>query len=123
MAPLSRYSGRGAGGEGTERQETPLSQVLLPRGKFTVRTGESSMTADNFVSTLEALMSRTPFKPFTIELHGGSRLEFDHRLAAAVWPEGKAIFASPGGVPIYFDNESVVQIIDAPARDAPANMK
>ena len=78
------------------------------------------MTAETLVSTLENLMSRTPFKPFTVELHGGSRLEFDHRLVVALWREGKAIFASPGGVPVYFDNESVVQIFDAPASDAPA---
>jgi hypothetical protein len=79
-----------------------------------------NMSPDTFLQTLEALMSRHPFTPITIELHGGKRFEIDHP-RATVWREGqgKAIFLSPGGVPIYFDNESVSQIIDAPAHVAP----
>ena len=76
------------------------------------------MNVENFESLLETLMSRKPFRVFTIELHNGNRFEIDHP-RATVWREGKAIFISPGGVPIYFDNEGVVQIIDVPANEAP----
>ena len=76
------------------------------------------MTAENFEGFLEAFVSRRPFKVFTVELHNGNRFEVDHP-RAILWRDGFAIFASPGRVPIYFDHEGVVQIIDAPARDAP----
>jgi hypothetical protein len=76
------------------------------------------MTADNFGDALEALMSRQPFKPFTIELQTGKRFEIDHP-RATVWREGKAVFVAPGGVLIFFDNENVTQIIDSPAHSAP----
>ena len=77
------------------------------------------MTPENFDSLLASMISRRPFKPFTIELHGGTRFEIDH-FGATSWRGGKAVFTSPGGVMIWFDNESVVQVIDAPASDAPA---
>ena len=64
------------------------------------------------------MLLRRPFTPITIELHGGTRFEIDHPLGT-VLREAKAIFLLPGGVPIYFDNESVNQIIDSPAHAAP----
>ena len=75
------------------------------------------MTVENFEGFSEALVSRKPFKVFTVELHNGNRFEVDHP-RAIVWRDGYAIFAAPGRVPIYLDHESVVQIIDAPASDA-----
>jgi hypothetical protein len=75
------------------------------------------MTPDNFEEVLEALVSRKPFKPFTIELNTGARFEIDH--PRAVWREGVAIFFGPGFVPVYFDHDSVTQIIDSPAHAAP----
>ena len=75
------------------------------------------MAPENFDSLLETMVSRRPFRPFTIELHGGDRFEIDH-MGATSWRDGKAMFTSPGGVMIYFNNESVVQIFDAPASDA-----
>jgi hypothetical protein len=77
------------------------------------------MTAENLEVSLEAFVSRKPFKVFTVELHNGNRFEVDHP-RAILWRDGYAIFAAPGHVTIYFDHESVVQIIDAPASDAPA---
>ena len=73
------------------------------------------MTEEAFVSGLKTLMLRAPFTPFVIELHNGRRLEVDHQLAVALSPEGLAIFNGPGPMPIYFDRESVVGFIDAPA--------
>lgn len=76
------------------------------------------MTAEFFQATLEVMLLRRPFKPITIELHGGTRFEIDTSLATTL-RDGKAIFLSPGSVPIYFDNESVSNIIDSPAHAAP----
>ncbi len=72
------------------------------------------MTVDNFEGILTTLMDRKPFRVFTIELHGGTRFEIDHP-RVAIWRNGVAIFISLGGAPIWFDNESVSQIIEAPA--------
>jgi hypothetical protein len=58
-------------------------------------------------------------KVFAVELHNGSRFEVDHP-RAILWRDGYAIFAAPGRISIYFDHEGVVQIIDAPASQAPA---
>ena len=76
------------------------------------------MTAENFEGFLEDFVSRKPFKVFTVALHNGSRFEVDHP-RAILWRDGYAIFAAPGHIPIYFDHEGVVQIIDAPASEAP----
>ncbi len=82
------------------------------------------MTAENFASVLEGLRRLQPFRMFTVELHGGRRFEVDHP-AALVVRDGVAVFLAPGGVPIWFDHESVNQIIGAAAgtqldeRDAP----
>ena len=73
------------------------------------------MTRENFEQTLETLMSRQPFMPFVVELHGGERFEIDHPHAMA-WGEGQAAaFIGPGGMLRIFDNESVLQFINAPA--------
>ncbi len=76
------------------------------------------MTADNFTTTLEGLKQLKPFRMFTVELHGGKRFEVDHP-GALVVRDGVAVFLAPGGVPIWFDHDSVNQIIDAPASSAP----
>ncbi|WP_088257688.1 hypothetical protein [Fimbriiglobus ruber] len=68
------------------------------------------MTADNFASTLSGLQRLNPFRVFTVELNGGRRFEVDHP-GALVVRDGVAVFLAPGGVPIWFDHESVNQII------------
>ena len=72
------------------------------------------MTAENFDQVLIALNQRTPFQVFTVELHGGQRFEIDHPRAMVV-RDGVAVFLAPGGVPIWFDHDSVNQIIGASA--------
>lgn len=72
------------------------------------------MTAENFTSVLEGLRTRQPFTVFTVELHGGRRFEVDHA-GALVVRDGVAVFIALGGVPIWFDHESVNQILGAPA--------
>jgi hypothetical protein len=68
------------------------------------------MTADHFEQLFDALNTRTPFHPFTVELIGGSRFEVDHPRAMVV-RDGVAVFLKPGGIPVWFDQESVNQII------------
>jgi hypothetical protein len=72
------------------------------------------MTADHFHSVLEGLRGRQPFRLFTVVLHGGRRFEVDDPWAL-IFRDGVAVFLAPGGVPIWFDHDSVNQIIDAPA--------
>ncbi len=63
---------------------------------------------------LQTLSQRQPFRVFTVELQGGHRFEVDHPRAMVV-RDGVAVFIAPGGVLIWFDHESVNQIIGAPA--------
>ncbi len=72
------------------------------------------MTADNFTNVMDGLRQRQPFSVLTVELHGGRRFEIDHP-GALVVRDGVAVFLAPGGVPIWFDHDSVNQIIAAPA--------
>jgi hypothetical protein len=46
-----------------------------------------------------------------VELIGGERFEIDHA-RATVMRNGIAIFLSPGGTPVYFDHDSVLQFVD-----------
>ena len=72
------------------------------------------MTADYFDGTITALIERVPFHIFTVELNTGQKIEIDHSHALVV-REGNAVFLAPGGVPHWFDHESVNQIIAAPS--------
>ena len=72
------------------------------------------MTADSFTNILDGLKQLQPFRMFTVELNGGRRFEVDYP-GALVIRDGVAVFLAPGGVPIWFDHESVNQVIGAPA--------
>ena len=76
------------------------------------------MTADNFTNVLDGLQQLQPFRVFTVELQGGQRFEVDHPTALVV-RDGVAVFLAPDGVPVWFDRESVNQIIGTPANSAP----
>jgi hypothetical protein len=71
------------------------------------------MTAESFDQVLEGLRLVHPFRVFTVELNGGHRFEVDHA-GALVVRDGVAVFLTPGGIPIWFDHESVNQIVGAP---------
>lgn len=75
------------------------------------------MTAENFQKVLVAMIRRRPFRPFTVELNTGVRIEIDHPEATVI-REGVAIFIGPGFTPVDFDHGSVTQIIDSPAHAA-----
>ncbi|MGI8982508.1 MAG: hypothetical protein ACR2FY_25020 [Pirellulaceae bacterium] len=72
------------------------------------------MTTENFDHVLEALRELRPFRVFTVELNGGKRFEVDHP-GALVVRDGVAVFLALGGIPVWFDHESVNQIIGVPA--------
>jgi hypothetical protein len=75
------------------------------------------MTAENFEQVLTGLRQVQPFRVFTVELHGGRRFEVDHP-GALVVRDGVAVFIAPGGIPIWFDHESVTQFVGASADTA-----
>ena len=72
------------------------------------------MTAENFDALLLTLVRRQPYQVFTVELNGGDRFEIDHP-GALVVRDGVAVFLAPGGIPKWFDHDSVNQIIGAEA--------
>ncbi len=75
------------------------------------------MTRDNFQQLLEAPFTIVPFRPFMVELVGGRRFEVDHA-RALVHRDGVAVFIAPGGIPIWFDHESVVAIVGDTAQSS-----
>lgn len=72
------------------------------------------MTADNFDRVFTELRDDQPFQIFTVELNGGRRFEIDHPHALII-RDGVAVFLAPGGTPIFFDHDSVNQVIRARA--------
>lgn len=72
------------------------------------------MTAENFDKVLDGLRQNQPFQVFTVELHGGRRFEVDHP-GAMVVRDGVAVFLAPGGMPIWFDHDSMLRIVGAGA--------
>ncbi len=72
------------------------------------------MTAESFEQVLEGLRQIRPFRVFTVELNGGYRFEVDHP-GAMIVRDGVAVFLAPGGAPVWFDHQSVNQIVGAPA--------
>lgn len=68
------------------------------------------MDRETFNATIRGFKHRAPFRPFTVSLVNGERLEIDHPDALVV-REGVAVFVGPGGVPSLFDHEGVAQVI------------
>ncbi len=67
------------------------------------------MTADNFDRVLTELCNLQPFHVFTVELLNGRRFEVDHARAMVI-RDGVAVFMAPGGIPVWFDHDSVLRI-------------
>ena len=81
------------------------------------------MTAEHFEEAIGELMALRPFKPFTLELNTGQRIEIDSP-GALLWNQtDSTIFRSPGGPLVIFDHDSVNQIINSPAHSAPGRGK
>ena len=58
------------------------------------------MDRETFDATIRTFENRTPFRPFTISLVNGERLEVDHPDTIIV-REGLGLFAGPGRDPRY----------------------
>lgn len=76
------------------------------------------MSADHFEIIMGLLRGRRPFRTFTVRLKSGERFEIDHPRAIRLVGSFGA-FAAPGSIAIYFDHDSVSDIVDAPAGDIP----
>jgi len=68
------------------------------------------MNRDAFTETIRAFKNRLPLRPFTVATMNGNRHEIDFSDALAV-REGIAVYVGPGKVPVFFDHESVSEII------------
>jgi hypothetical protein len=68
------------------------------------------MDRETFDATIRTFKHRAPFRPFTVSLVNGERLEVDHPDAVVV-RDGVAIFVGPGRIPSIFDHEGVAQVI------------
>jgi hypothetical protein len=69
------------------------------------------MVADSFAHALRAFARRKPFKPFTVELISGDRIEVEH-LEALVFRGAVAVYFSPKNEITIFDHEGVAQLTD-----------
>jgi hypothetical protein len=71
------------------------------------------MTEEHFTAALDQLWQRQPWRPFTVELVGGRRYEIDSPQALGTRAgAGLAVFVAPGGAPVIFDHEAVLQIYE-----------
>jgi hypothetical protein len=68
------------------------------------------MDIETFDATIRSFKSRTPFRPFTVSLVNGERLEVDYPDALVV-RDGVAVFVASGGIPAIFDHEGVAQVV------------
>jgi len=87
-----------------------VSEIAIQQALAQAYLMEGTMDRDTFDGTIRTFKHRTPFRPFTVALVNGDRLEVDHPDALAV-RDGVALFAGPGGVPVVFDHEGVSQIV------------
>jgi hypothetical protein len=76
------------------------------------------MDRDTFDVTLRTLKTSQPFRPFTVAMVNGDRLEVDDPDALAM-RNGVALFVAPGRVPVWFDHEGVSQVIGELAGQSP----
>ncbi|MFM9962001.1 MAG: hypothetical protein ACKV2Q_12335 [Planctomycetaceae bacterium] len=70
------------------------------------------MPEAHFDQLLTELRDQQPFRIFAVTFLSGRRFEVDHPHALLV-REGVAVFLAPGGIPIYFDHDSVNEVIHA----------
>jgi hypothetical protein len=68
------------------------------------------MVAKSFDRSLRALVRGKPFRPFTVELVSGERIEVRHP-EALVYRNGVAVYFSPDGDFDIFDHEGVSRLI------------
>ena len=73
------------------------------------------MDRDTFDNSIRTFKHRAPFRPFTVSLMNGERLEVEYPDTLAV-RDGVALFVGLAGVPAVFDHEGVARVIGDLAR-------
>ena len=69
------------------------------------------MTQDSFDRLLRGFLGRQPFRPFTVEMVSGSRIEVNH--PEALTQEGNIfVCSSSRGLKSYFECHGVARFID-----------
>lgn len=68
------------------------------------------MTPNNFDSVIRSFQHHTPFQPYTVGLVNGQSITIDHS-EALVLRGGLAVYIDRNGVPVFFDHESVSEVI------------
>lgn len=76
------------------------------------------MDRETFDNTLRTLTQSRPFRPFTLAMVNGDRLEVDFPNAVA-FRDGTALYIAPTRVPVWFDHEGVSQVIGELAGQSP----
>lgn len=76
------------------------------------------MDRDRLDNTIEAFKRQMPFHPFTIVMTNGNRFEADHH-NAVICRNGHGVFMSPGAIPIFFDHDTVSEIVGDLANSKP----
>jgi hypothetical protein len=76
------------------------------------------MDSNTFDGALRTLKHRTPFRPFTVAMVNGDRLEVDYPDALA-FRDGVALFVGTGGIPVLFGHEGVSEVIGDLAGQSP----
>ena len=69
------------------------------------------MVAETFTKALRAFARRTPFRPFTVQLVSGDRIDIEHP-EALVFRNRVAVFFGPDGEIAIFDHEGVAQVAE-----------
>ena len=67
------------------------------------------MSPGAFAHAVDRFARREPFRPFTVELTGGDRVEIDRRDALA-YRGGSATFLSPAGKIVFLDAGGVATV-------------
>ncbi len=70
------------------------------------------MTSENFARAWKGFSERQPFRPFTLELASGSRIEINHP-EAVTFDEELIICKATRGIRSVIECASVVRFIDA----------
>lgn len=78
------------------------------------------MDRHTFDEMLQFYKERKPFRPFTLIMVSGDRLEVDHGGALGV-RDGVALYVASGGVPIAFDSEGVSHVVGDLSSTHPTN--
>ena len=73
------------------------------------------MDTQTFPASVQTLLRRQPFHPFTVALENGDRLEVDHPQAIA-FNSDLCVHAGPAGVPAIFNTDAVSDVVGDLAR-------